>query len=383
MAPTTNAPPDIPVMVPQLPQWEAVSRYAKQIDVNRWYSNFGPLTCELEHRLANHFGGQPKTVLSVGNATLGISIALQEIAISGSTACLLPSWTFVATAHAAHAAGLQPVFADVDPVDGMLTPELAEDALRLHPQIGAVIVVGPFGMNVSVSEWQAFRSRTGIPVIIDAAAGFNSVALSDIPTVVSLHATKPLGCGEGGFVMSSDQGLITRLTGRSNFGFMSTREAMMIGTNAKMSEYHAAVALAALDEWAERRAVLCRIADLYRTALVSRNWATLQRGWGEDWVSTTCNLRLVPKVHRAGFDAFMREAGIDIRRWWGFGCHNHPAFARCTHGPLPTTTDFAAHLIGVPFSHDLTPAQVERVVTTLEAAVMYAQEVDHSQSSLR
>ena len=112
-----------------------------------------------------------------------------------------------------------------------------------------------------------FRSRTGIPVIMDAAAGFDTAVLSPIPTIVSLHATKALGCGEGGFVMSTDKELISRITGRSNFGFMSRREAMSVGTNAKMSEYHAAVGLSALDEWPKTRATLMKIAKNYRTRL--------------------------------------------------------------------------------------------------------------------
>jgi hypothetical protein len=56
----------IPVMAPRLSPWEEISRYGAQIDANRWYSNFGPLACEFERRLAEHF----RTVLTCANATL-------------------------------------------------------------------------------------------------------------------------------------------------------------------------------------------------------------------------------------------------------------------------------------------------------------------------
>ena len=115
------------------------------------------------------------------------------------------------------------------PIDGQLTPCLAEQAIQRLPDIGAVIVVGPFGMGVDVDDWLCFRSRTGIPVILDAAAGFDTAALSPIPTIVSLHATKALGCGEGGFVMSSDKRLISRIMARSNFGFISRRKRCCLG----------------------------------------------------------------------------------------------------------------------------------------------------------
>ena len=359
-------------MVPRLPAWETISRYGAQIDANRWYSNFGPLVCEFERRLAECFGGEVGTVLTCANATLGITLTLQESRTNGSTACLLPSWTFVATAHAVSAAGLRPVFADVDPIDGQLTPSLAEQVIQQLPDIGAVIVVGPFGMGVDVDDWLRFRSRSGVPVIIDAAAGFDTAKLSQIPTVVSLHATKALGCGEGGFVMSTDKDLISRIMGRSNFGFVSRREAVLIGTNAKMSEYHAAVGLSALDEWPKTRATLMEIANNYRKRLSAYQWASFQRGWGQDWISTTCNLSIECGFESARFDAAMSKAGIDTRRWWGDGCHTQTAFADCCHFALPVTADLASRTMGLPFSKDLTPLQIDRIVSALESTLALA-----------
>ena len=364
-----DGPLRIPVMVPRLPPWETISRYGVRIDANRWYSNFGPLVCEFERRLANHFGGDVGTVLTCANATLGITLALQELMRSGSTACLLPSWTFVATAHAVSAAGLRLVFADVDPVDGQLTPSLAEQAIQRIPDIGAVIVVGPFGMGVDVDDWLSFRSRTGLPVIIDAAAGFDTAALSQLPTIVSLHATKALGCGEGGFVMCADKDLISRIMARSNFGFVSTREAMSVGTNAKMSEYHAAVGLSALDEWPKTRATLIEIAKNYRKRLSACQWASFQPGWGEDWISMTCNVKLEPGFDSVRLCDTMDKTGIDTRRWWGDGCHKQKAYADCARFDLPATADLARRTVGLPFFEDLTPSHIERIYDTLVSTV--------------
>jgi dTDP-4-amino-4,6-dideoxygalactose transaminase len=364
-----DGPLTIPVMVPRLPPWETISLYGAQIDANRWYSNFGPLVCEFECRLAECFGGDVGTVLTCANATLGITLTLQESMTSGSTACLLPSWTFVATAHAVSAAGLRPVFADVDPVDGQLTPCLAEQAIQRVPDIGAVIVVGPFGMGVDVDDWLCFRSRTGVPVIIDAAAGFDTATLSQIPTIVSLHATKALGCGEGGFIMSTDKDLISRIMGRSNFGFISRREAMLLGTNAKMSEYHAAVGLSALDEWPKTRATLMEIANNYRKRLSAYQWTSFQGGWGVDWISTTCNLKMESGFESVRIGAAMSEAGIHTRRWWGDGCHTQTAFADCPRFALPVTSELASRTIGLPFSQDLTPSHIDRIVSVLEATL--------------
>ena len=67
--------------------------------------------------------------------------------------------------------------------------------------VGGVLPVAPFGRPTDVVAWYRFRSRTGLPVVIDAAAGFDTITLGAAPTVISLHATKVFGVGEGGFVM--------------------------------------------------------------------------------------------------------------------------------------------------------------------------------------
>ena len=66
--------------------------------------------------------------------------------------------------------------------------------------------------------------------------------------------------------MSTDKDLISRIMGRSNFGFTSRREAMSVGTNAKMSEYHAAVGLASLDVWDETCRANGVVTEAYRLA---------------------------------------------------------------------------------------------------------------------
>ena len=60
--------------------------------------------------------------------------------------------------------------------------------------------VVPFGQPIDVAAWDRFAAATGLPVVIDAAAGFDTLVPGRIPTVVSLHATKVLGAGEGAFV---------------------------------------------------------------------------------------------------------------------------------------------------------------------------------------
>src|SRR5262245_32566964 len=186
--------PPIPIMRPQLPKADRISPYLRLIDRTRTYSNFGPLVQSLEDRLAAHFGLSNGTIATVANATLGLTLALAAQGAKPGSLCAIPAWTFVASAHAAVMAGLVPFFVDVDPESWALDVDGMADTIATAPgPVGAVMPVAPFGRPINVAAWDEFRRRTGIPVVIDAAAGFDAVVAGATPTVVSLHATKVIG----------------------------------------------------------------------------------------------------------------------------------------------------------------------------------------------
>src|SRR4051812_44661487 len=168
--------PTIPVMRPKLPVAQRLVAYLRRIDGSRVYSNFAPLACSLEDRLAEHYGLGTGTVTTVANATLGLALSLSVQGAKPGTLCAMPAWTFVASAHAAVNAGLIPYFVDVDPESWSLDAHAVIDEIAHAPApVGAVMPVAPFGRPLDVSAWDAFRARTGVPVVIDAAAGFDAL----------------------------------------------------------------------------------------------------------------------------------------------------------------------------------------------------------------
>jgi dTDP-4-amino-4,6-dideoxygalactose transaminase len=356
----------LPVMRPQLPATERLLPYLSRIDQSRIYSNFGPLTAEFEDRLAAHFALPGGAVTTVANATLGLTLALSAQGARPATLCLMPAWTFVASAQAAVAAGLVPFFVDVDPEAWTLDPATVAATIASAPgDVGAVMPVMPFGRPIDFAAWDRFRSTSGIPVVIDAAAGFDAVKGTATPAVVSLHATKALGVGEGGLVLSRDAALVREIRTRSSFGFDGSREARMPAMNAKLSEYHAAVGLAALDEWPAARTAWYVLAGTYRKQLLDRRTpAHLPAGFGEEWVSSVCVLSL-RDLDGGQAETRLQQAGIESRRWWGTGAHAHAATRHHPRTALPITQEAARSTIGVPFFRDMAGADVERVVEAI------------------
>jgi dTDP-4-amino-4,6-dideoxygalactose transaminase len=362
----------IPLMRPQLPTRQQLEPYLREIDENRWYTNFGPLIQRLEERLADHFGIPKTKAAIVANGTTALSAALIAVGAKPGTKCLLPSWTFVASASAVWAANLEPHFVDVDP--GTLQPDPA--ALRERSDlanVGAVMIVSPFGSPVDTAVWDQFSADTGIPVIIDGAASFDTVAsmpsarVGTSPMMISLHATKVFGIGEGGLVLSTSESTIHRVRQVCNFGIWGSSEGQVLGYNGKVSEYHGVVGLAALEAWPARRVQLESRTQRYVDELKRLDGVKLLPGYGEGWVSTYCTV-YVPGNIFAIADR-MQYMGIETRRWWQDGVHALAAYRRFTRDELPVTADITAHTLSLPFYHDITDEEIARVVGCLESAL--------------
>ncbi len=357
----------IPIFRPRLPSAEALLPWLKRIDQSRVYSNFGPLSVEFSSRLATHFGLPKGGVLPVANATLGLVAALMAAGARRGTLCAIPAFTFVATGHAVLSAGMVPWLLDVREEDWQLDPEAVERALAGAPgEVGAVIPVCPFGQPVDWRAWESFHARTGLPVVIDAAAAFDSIQPTTLPVVVSLHATKALGVGEGGLILCENKDLVVEATRRINFGFQGVRVASVAATNAKMSEYQAAIGLAALESWDDVRGQFGR-AQLGLRQRLENHGLTCPKGMGDHWVSSTFCLRLPEDAQAVGM--ILMGQGIGTRRWWDDGLHYHPAFADCPYQALAVTERLAVSVLGLPCFVDLADAEMDTIAAAVLAAV--------------
>lgn len=352
------------VMIPRLPESGALLPYLARIDSNRIYSNYGPLCSEFAAGLAELTGAAGVTLTA--NCTSAVELALRAIDGRDRRLCLMPAFTFIASAHAVCNAGFTPFFLDVDPATLMLSPAIVEAALPELPEPpAAVLVVSAFGATPDFAAWVAFEARHGIRVVFDAAAAVT--ALSGVgrqPVCVSLHCTKVLGIGEGGAILSSDPAFIERTTAMTGFGFFGTeRVSVILGGNYRLSEYAAAVGLAALKGLPARGDVVRKLISDYRHRLADKT-AQLQQGVGVDWVTMTLNVILPAGEVSPTLDR-LEAARVEWRHWWGRGCHRHPAFASLRHADLSATDALAPRVIGLPFHDGLSEAELDRVAACL------------------
>lgn len=358
----------VPAARPRLPGADVILPYLRRMDEGRSYSNFGPLLTAFEARLAERFEAGTHVVTCV-NATQVLTLTLQALDLPTGSFVIVPSYTFVATAHAVIAAGLKPWFVDVDADDWMLHPGTVRGRLGDAPgPVSAVIPVAAFGAMPDLEGWKALRRDTGLTVILDGAAAFDQARQSDIPVVVSLHATKVLGIGEGGFLATLDEPLAARVRQLTTFGFRGSRAAQIVATNAKLSEYAGAVGLAALDNWDSDRLQYLRTSRLMRAAMTYLPEVRFQSGWGVDWVTSVCSVRL-PDGATDHVEQALAAADIGTRRWWDQGCHTNAAFAGYPCDALPATERLGQSVIGLPFAIDMDERQISRISGALVTAL--------------
>ena len=343
----------IRLLVPDLPSADELMPWLRRIDESHWYTNFGPLQRELAEAVARLLEpDDPPATAAVSSGTAALSLALGALDRPGGRA-LMPALTFPATAAAAIAAGLTPVFADVDADSWMLTPAIAES---VADSIDVAIPVATYGCALPASDWDDFVARTGVPVVMDAAGAFLRQAMPQRCTVVfSFHATKTFGIGEGGLIASYDRDLVDAATRSSNFGFRGGRAETIAG-NAKLSEYHAAVGLAQLARIPTLRERHARVLAAYRKHLPPR---LMQAG--------TPGVLAVRVGDASAARERLASLGIETRRWYQPLLTRHPAYA---HVPCAMALDVSGlldnRLLGLPFHNFLDERDIAFVCEQLE-----------------
>lgn len=323
--------------------------YLKRIDEARWYSNFGKNVHELEDRLSKHFSGA--YVVTTSSCTAGLELAYTMARMMGYTKIELPALTFPATWMAAARGGLEIKPLDVDP-ETWIAPGVAGFGL---PSYGPIVD--------AAAAW----GEQKVPLIKEG-----------MTAVFSLHATKVLGCGEGGYIVTWDANAAEEYRAMSNFGFGGQTGW---GINAKLSEYHAAIALAGLDAW--DREPWLQLFDWYEKHLP----VTVEKQKRPRGVYPVLAVKLpeMPGGAAAALDS-MKERGIECRQWyvptldqWPLFTPKAPAKGRmgghkkalAIPHHLPVTADLANRLLGLPWHLDLTEADVVQVCEQLAQVVSY------------
>ena len=221
----------------------------------RWLTNDGPFLQEFEKRISERLG--VKHCIAVCNATVGLEILAKAIGFSGEV--ILPSFTFIATAHVLLWHGVTPVFCDIDPNTHNIDPLQVAELITEHTT--GIIGVHLWGRPCDVEALADIARRRNLKLLFDAAHAFGCSHTGRMiggfgnAEIFSFHATKFVNTFEGGAIVTNDNELAAKLRLLRNFGFAGLDTVTCLGTNGKMSEVSAAMGLTSLESLEEFVAV--------------------------------------------------------------------------------------------------------------------------------
>ena len=365
----------IPFLKPNLVKKEAYLGYLTQIDESRVYSNYGPLNGLFEHRVLKEYFRGDGALTTVNNATIGLMLAISHTRRPEGRYALMPSFTFPATPLAAMWCGLEPYFIDIRRDDWCMDESILSETLdQLGDQAACVVTYATFGTCLHLSRYMALH-QSGMPVIIDAASSFGASSNGDYfgrgfsgPVVYSFHATKTFGIGEGGLVYSADQDLIRRLRQAGNFGFSSDRVSVIQGLNSKLSEYAAALALATLDVFQEKRKIRHRIYQWYLDQF--RNADLFAQGWQPQTTNgeiprQTASFLCPGSQSNMNYVARLAKHQVESRTYFSPPCHRQPFFATYPRSEMSVTDHVSGRIINLPTWEEMGESDVTRAVCLL------------------
>ena len=348
----------------------------KDILDGRWLSNNGPVVQEFEKKVAEILG--VKHALAMCNATAAIEIAARALGMHGEV--ILPSYTFVATAHALQWQGITPVFADMDPTTHNIDPAKIEALIT--PRTTGIVGVHVWGRACDTEAIEKTATKHNLKVMYDASHGFGCSTQGRMLggfgscEVFSFHATKFINCFEGGVVATNDDDLAYQMRMMTNFGFTGYDRVEYLGINGKMNEVCAAMGLTNLEAMSEiievnRRNYFTYCEELRSVAGVSViSYDPAERN-NYQYVVIEVDPDVCPRNRDEIIEALHAENVIARKYFWP-GCHRMEPYRTTqsdTWKQLPETERVAARVIVLPTGQTVDEVTVRRVCEIIKAAV--------------
>ena len=344
---------------------------ARDILERRWLSNNGPMVIEFEQRIVEMLG--VRHCVAMCNGTIALEIATRALDLRGEV--IVPSYSFVATAHCLQWQEITPIFADIDPVTQNLDP----DAVRrmITPRTTGIIGVHLWGRAAAVEQLEEVAAVNNLKLMFDASHGFGCShdgkllgSFGDCE-VFSFHATKFFNTFEGGAVVTNDDKLAEKMRLMRNFGFEGYDRVIYPGTNGKMTEIAAAMGLTNFEDLDTFVAANRRNYHLYRDELRTiRGLKLLEFDESEKNNFQYIVLEVSPEfpVPRDRVVDVLHAENVLARRYFWPGIHNMEPYRSYYPNAglvLPHTKSVAERVVVLPTGTAMSGNEIRSVASVL------------------
>jgi dTDP-4-amino-4,6-dideoxygalactose transaminase len=348
----------------------------------RWLTNNGPYVQELETRIASLLG--VKHCIATCNGTVALEIAIKATGLCGEV--IVPSFTFIATAHALQWQEITPVFCDVDPRTHTLNPWRVE--AMITPRTSGIIGVHVWGQPCDVEALTEIARKHNLKLMFDASHAFGCSYQGQMignfgeAEVFSFHATKFFNTFEGGAIVTNNDELAAKIRLMKNFGFAGYDQVVYIGTNGKMSEVSAAMGLTSLESLDDFISINYGNYKQYQYELAGIPGISLFTN-GE---TEKCNYQYlvlevdesVAEVSRDQLITILSAENVLARRYFYPGCHRmEPYLSYFPHAGLllPETDKLVRRVLVLPTGKAVGLGDISKICEIIRLVVAWGEEV--------
>ena len=346
----------------------------------------GPKTAEFETKFADYVGAE--YAIGTNSATAALHLVLAALGIGPGDEVLVPTMTFVSTAHAVLYCGATPVFVDIEP--DTLNIDLEDAECRITKRTRAIVPVHYGGHACQMNELWQMADAHDLLVVEDAAHacggqyyGQRVGSLRSTATCFSFHAVKNLTCGDGGMITTNQPELVhtlkrlrwcgidkstwdrARAVGASrdrysHYGWYY--EVHELGYKYHMNDIMAAIGLVQLDRLENTNARRREIVTQYNTAFAHMDW--LECPVEHDYTTSAHHNYVIKTPHRDALNLYLRERDIATGVHY-MPVHLHPYYRNRYWTSLPVAEDVWTCLLTLPLYPDLTEDEVECVIQSI------------------
>ena len=357
---------------PNIGDHDLFHEYVDLIFRKKWLTNQGEMVQTLETRLAEFLG--VKHCIALCNATIALEIAAKALGFHGEV--IVPSLTFIATAHSLQWQEINPIFADVDRDTYNLCPD--QVARHITPRTTGIVATHVYGRPCDIDGLQRVADEHGLKLMFDAAHAFGCsykgrmIGSHGNCEVFSFHATKFFNTFEGGAIATNDDELARRIRLMKNFGFAGEDDVVYIGTNGKMNEISAAmglVNLASLDKFLSvnqrnYHAYKNGIEDIEGLSAISFDNSELC-----NWQYIAVEVSPEFALSRDELIERLKANNVHARRYFWPGCHRMEPYRSLqpnAHLMLPVTEMIAKRIVIMPTGTAVSVPNINEIIGLLK-----------------
>jgi len=322
----------------------------------------GPRTAKLEERFAAVCG--TRHAIATSSGTTALHVTLLAHGIGEGDEVITTSFTFIASVNSILYTGAQPVFVDIEEDTFNINPALIEAAIT--PRTKAIMPVHLYGYPCDMDAILDIAQRHNLVVIEDAAqaigATYRGQPVGSFGTgCFSLYATKNVMCGEGGMITTNDDTIAEQCRLMRSHGMKRRYYHDMLGYNFRLTDLHAAIALAQMERLAEftaRRRANAAYLNAHITSVVT---PAVRAGYGHVWHQYT--IRVDGGRDRDAAVRQLNAAGIGTGIFYPLPAHQQ-GYLRAIVGEMtrPVAERSAQEVISLPVHPQLSPTDLETIV---------------------